>query len=179
MFYSVQLLSRIQLSDPMHCSMPDFPVLHHLLKLAQTHVHWVGEVIKQSHPVIPFSCLMSFPAEGFSKESVLCIRWLKYWSFSFSTSPSNEYSGLTSSRIDWLNLLAVWGTLKSLLQHHKLESINSSVLSLLYGQTLTSIHDYCKNHSFDFGLLLAKWWFSFLICLVGLSELSFQGASLF
>ena len=75
------------------------------------------------------------------------IRWTKYWSFSFSISPTNEYSGLISLRIDWLDLLAVQGTLKSLLQQFK--SINSSVLSLLYGPALTSIHDSWKNHSLD------------------------------
>ena len=82
----------------------------------------------------------------FSSESVLHIRWPKYWSFSFSISSSNEYSGLIFFRIDWFDLLAVQVTLKSLLQQN---SLNSSALSLLYGQTLTSIHDYWKNHSFD------------------------------
>ena len=84
----------------------------------------------------------------FSSESVLPIRWPKYWSFSFSISPSSEYSGLISLRMDWLDLLAVQGTLKSLLQH-QFKSISSSVLSFLYGPTLTSIHDYCKTHRFD------------------------------
>ena len=82
-----------------------------------------------------------------SNESVLCIRWPNYWSFSFNISPSNEYSGLISFRIDWIDPLAVQETLKSVLQHHK--SINSSVLSFLYSLTLTCIHDYWKNHSFD------------------------------
>ena len=77
----------------------------------------------------------------FSSESVLCIRWPKYWSFSFSISPSSEYSGLISFRTDWFDFLVVHGTLKSLLQH-QLKSINSLALSLLYGSTLTSIHDY-------------------------------------
>jgi len=72
----------------------------------------------------------------------------KYWSFSFSISPSNEYSGLISFRITWFDLLAVQGILKSLIQH-QFKSINSSVLNLLYGPTLTSIQDYWKNHSFD------------------------------
>ena len=85
----------------------------------------------------------------FSNESVLCIRWPNYWNFSFSISPSNEYSGLISFRIDWFHLLAVQGTLKSILQHHSAKASNSPVLSFLYGQALTSIHDYWKNHSFD------------------------------
>ena len=80
----------------------------------------------------------------FASDSVLCIRWPTYWSFSFSISPSNEYSGLISFRMDWLDLLAVQGTLKSLLQCH-----SSSVLSFLDSPTLTSIHDYWKNQSFD------------------------------
>ena len=83
------------------------------------HVHRVNNAITISSSVVPFSHLQSFPASGsFSNESVLCIRWPKYWSFSFSISPSNEYSGLISFRIDQLDLLAVQGTLKSLLQHH-------------------------------------------------------------
>ena len=82
----------------------------------------------------------------FSNELALAIRWPKYWSFSIS--PSNECSGLISFRIDWFDLLAVQGTLKSLLQH-QFESISSLVLSLPYGPTLTSIDDYWKNHSFD------------------------------
>ena len=85
----------------------------------------------------------------FSNELALPIRWSNYWSFSFSSSPSNEYSGLISFMIDWLDLLSVQGTLKNLLQHHSLKSINSSMLSLLSGPTLTSIHDHWKNHSFD------------------------------
>ena len=78
------------------------------------------------------------------------IRWPKYWSIIFSISPSSESSGLISFRMDWFDLLAVQGTLKSLLQHHtQFESINSSALGLLYGPTLISVHDYWKNHSSD------------------------------
>ena len=84
----------------------------------------------------------------YSNESVLCIRCPKDWSFSFSISPSSEYSGLISFRIDWLDLLAVQGTLKSLFQHHSSKT-SSLTLSFLYGPTLTPIHDYWKNHSFD------------------------------
>ena len=85
----------------------------------------------------------------FSNESALCSRWPQYWSFSFSISPSNEHSGLISFRLDWLDLLEVQGTLKSLLQHHSSKSINSSALSFLYSPTLISIYDYWKNHSLD------------------------------
>ena len=90
------------LCKPLDCSMPCFPVHHQLPELAQTHVHRVCNAIQPSHPVIPFfSRLQSFPASGsFPIESALCIRWPKYWSFSFSISPSSEYSGLNSFRID-------------------------------------------------------------------------------
>ena len=103
-----------------------------------------------SSSVVPFfSFLQIFPSiRIFSNESVLHIRWPKCWSFSFSISPSNEYSGLISFRMDWLDLLAVQGILKSLLQHH---SSKASILwcSAFFSPTLTSIHDHWKNHSFD------------------------------
>ena len=85
----------------------------------------------------------------FSNESVLRTRWPKYWSFSFNIIPSNEYLGMISFRMDWLDLLAVQGTLKSLLQH-QFKSISSLVLSLFYSPALTSIREYWKNHSFDY-----------------------------
>ena len=85
----------------------------------------------------------------FSNESVLHIRWPKYWSFSFSISPSNEYSGLISFKIDWFDLLAIQGTLRSLLQH-RFESINSSALCLLYCPALTTIRDCWRDHSLDY-----------------------------
>ena len=85
----------------------------------------------------------------FSNESVPHIRWPKYWSFSLSISPANEYSGLISFRMDWLNFLAVQGTLKSLLQTPQFKSINSSAVSFFYSPTLTSIRDYWENHSLD------------------------------
>ena len=101
-----------------------------------------------SNPLILCRPLLLLPSifpsiRVFSSESVLHIRWPKYWSFSFSISPSSEYSGLISFRIDWLDLLAVQGTLKSLLQHH-----SSKALSFLYSPALTSIQDYWKNHSY-------------------------------
>ena len=111
--------SCLALCDPMDCSMPRFPVLHHLLDLAQTHVHCVGDAIPPSHPLLsPYPPAFYFHSiRVFSNESALCIRWPKDWSFSFSVSPSNEHYGLISFRIDWLDLFAVQGTLKSLLQH--------------------------------------------------------------
>ena len=135
----------------MDCSTPGLPVQNQLLELAQTHVHQVGDDIEPFHllssPSLPAFSLSQH--QVFSNESVLPIRWPNYWSFSFSISPSNEYSRLISFRIDWLDLLALQGTLKSLLQHHSSKCINSSVLSFLYGPTLTSIHDCWKNHSFE------------------------------
>ena len=140
------------LCDPMDCSTPGFPVHHQLLELTQTHVHLVGDAIQLPHP----QSSPSPPAfnlshiKVFSNESILHIRWPNYWSFSFSISPSNEYSGLISFRIDWLDLFAVQGTLKCWTSPTpQLKSINSSVLSFLYGPTFTSTPDYWKNHSFD------------------------------
>ena len=103
----------------MDCSTPGFRVLYHLPERAQTRVHWVGDAIQPSPPIVPFSsCLQSFPASGSFLELALHIRWPKYWINSFSISPSNEYSELISFRIDWFDLLTFQGTLKSLLQHH-------------------------------------------------------------
>ena len=104
----------------MDCSILGFPVHHQCLELTQTHVHRVGDTIQPSHPCCPLLLPPSIfsSIRVFSIESVLHIRWPKYWSFSISISPYNEYSGLISFRMDWLDLLAVQGTLKSLLQHH-------------------------------------------------------------
>ena len=85
----------------------------------------------------------------FYKESALCLRWPRYWSVSFSISPSSEHPGLISFRMDWLDLLAMQGTLKNLLQTSQFKSINSSALSFLHSPTLTSIYDHWKNHSLD------------------------------
>ena len=107
------------LCDPKDCSTPGFPVHHQLPELTQTHVHWGSEVIQSSHSLLSPSppAFNISQHQGFSSESVLHIRWPKYWSFSFSISLSNEYSGLIFFGIDWFYLLAVQGTLKSLLQH--------------------------------------------------------------
>ena len=102
----------------MDCSTPGFPVLHHLSELAHTHVHWVSDAIRPSHSLSSPSPSIFPSIRVFSNELVLRIRWPKYWSFSFSISPSNEYPGLISFRMDWLDLLEVQGTLKSLQQHH-------------------------------------------------------------
>ena len=108
----------LTLCNPINFSPPGFPVLHHLLEFAQTHVHWVSDAIQPSP--LPLLLLPSvFPSiRVFSSESTLCIRWPKYQSFSFRISPSSEYSGLIFFRIDWFDVLAVQETLKSLLQHH-------------------------------------------------------------
>ena len=112
----------------------------------------IESVIPCNHLILyrPLLLLPSFfpSIRLFSNDSVL-IRWLKYWTFSFIISPSKEYSGLISFRMDWLDLLAVQGTLKSLLQHHSSKASILLVLSFLYSPTLGSIHDYWKNHSFD------------------------------
>ena len=110
--------------DPMDCSTQGFPVHRQLLQLTQTHVHRVGDTIQRSHP-LSFSSPPAFTLPRIrvlSNESVLCIRWPKDWSFSFTISPSNEYSGLISFRIDWFDLIAVQGTFKSLLQRHSSEA---------------------------------------------------------
>ena len=104
----------------MNRSMPGLPIHQQLPESTQTHVHRVGDAIPPSYPLASLLLLPSiFPSIGvFSNESALRIRWPKYWSFSFNISPSNEYSGQISFRMDWLDLLAVQETLKSLLQHH-------------------------------------------------------------
>ena len=104
----------------MDCSAPGFPVLQYLLEFAQVHIHGVSDAIQPSYSLPPSSPFASiFPSiRVFSNESVLHIMWPKYWSFSFSISPSNKYSGLISYRIYWFDLLAVQGIPKSLLQHH-------------------------------------------------------------
>ena len=151
------------LCDPMDCSMPGFSVHHQLPEIAQTHVHWVGDAI-QSHPLSSPSPL----AFNLSQHQGL-FQWVssshqvaKGLAFQLQHQPSNEYSGLISLRIDWFDLLAVQGTLKSLFQHH---SSKASILqhsaffcvcflfdfffSFLYSPTLTSICEYWKNHSLD------------------------------
>ena len=137
----------------MDCSMPGFPVHHQLLELTQTRVYRVSLVIPSNCLILCHLLLLPpsiFPSiRVFSKESVLCIGWPKYWSFSFSISASNEHPGLISFRMDWLDLLTVQGTLKSLLQHH---SSKASILwcSAFFRPTLTSMHDYWNIYTYTY-----------------------------
>ena len=122
---SGQSLSPVRLCDPMDCSTPGFPVHHQLPELAETHVHRVGDATQPSHRLLsPSPPTLNFPSiRVFSNESTLCITWPKYWSFSFNISPTKEHPGLIF-RMDWLDLLAVQGTLKSLLQHHSSKALS-------------------------------------------------------
>ena len=135
---SVQFSSVAQLCltlcNPMNCSTPGLPVHHQLLESTQTHVHWVCDSIQPSHPLSSPSppVLNLSQHQGFSNKSALPIRWPKCWSFSFDISPSNEHPGLILFRMDWLDLLAVQGILKSLLQYHSSKSFVNKVMSLLF-----------------------------------------------
>ena len=151
-FTSVQSLSRVWLFiTPLTASCQaslSIANSRSLLKLM-----FIESMMPSNHLILscPFFLLpLIFPSiRVFSNESVLCIRWPEYWSFSFSISPSNEYSELIAFKIDWFDLLPVQGTLKKSSPTPQFKSISSSVPSFLYSQTLTSIHGYWKNHSFD------------------------------
>ena len=112
----------------------------------------VETVMPSNHLILcyPFSCPQSLPALGSFPKSQLFVSGPKYWSFSFSISPSDEYTGLISFRIDWFDLLAVQGTLRSLLQHHSLKASILQCLAFFMVQLLTSVHDYWKKHRFDY-----------------------------
>ena len=146
-FVVILLLSHVRLSvttwTETHKASLSFTIYRSLLKLMS-----IKSVMPSNHLILchPFLLLPSiFPSIGvFSNESILCIRWPKFWSITFIINPSNEYSELISFRTNWFDILAVQGTLKSLLQH-QFESTNSLVLSHFYDPTLTSIHDYWKN----------------------------------
>ena len=125
----------------MNCSTPGLPVHHHLLEFTQTHIHPVSDAIQPSHPLSSPSPPAPNPSQhqSFSNESTLCMRWSKYWNFSFSISPSKEHPGLISFRLDWLELLVVQGTCKSLLQHH---SSKASILRRSAFFTVQLSHPY-------------------------------------
>ena len=125
----------------MNCSTPGLPVHHQLPEFTETHVHRVSDAIQSSHPLSSPSPLAPNPSSirVFSNESTLCLRWPKYWSFSFSIISSKEHPGLISFRMDWLDLLAVQGTLKSLLQYH---SSKASILQRSAFFTVQLSHPY-------------------------------------
>ena len=158
-FSSVQFISVTQscptLCDPMNCSTPGLPVHHQLPEFTQTHVHQVGDAIQPSHPLSPLFLLppISPSIRVFSNESTLCMRWPKYWSFSFSIVPSIEHPGLISLRVDWLDLLAVQRTLKSLLQYH---SSKASILRRPAFFTVQLSHPYMTTGK---NIALTRWTF--------------------
>ena len=139
------------LCNPMNRSTPGPPVHHQLLGSPKPMS--IESVMPSSHLILCHPLLLLPPIPPsirvFSNQSALRMRWPKYWSFSFSIIPSKERLGLISFRMDWLDLLAVQGTLKSLLQHHSSKASILRALSLLHSPTLTSIHDHRKNHSLD------------------------------
>ena len=156
--------SCLTLCNPMDCSTPGLLVHHQLLEFTQTHVHQVGDAIQPSHPLLPLllSPSIFLSIRIFSNESVLRIRWPKYWSVSFSISPSNEYSGLISFRKFKFPNSRFPASQEGLVGSPcsptdsqessptpQFKSISSSAPSFPYSPTLTSIHDYRKNHSFD------------------------------
>ena len=152
LWYSVQSLSRVQLfASPLTAASQASLSVTNSWSLPKFLS--IESVMPSNHLILCHSLLLLssiFPSiRVFSNESVLRISWPKYWSFSFSISPSNEHSGLISFRMDWLDLLAIQGTLKESSPTPQLKSTNSSVLSFLYSPTLTSIHDHWKNHSLD------------------------------
>ena len=147
--------SCLTLCNPMNHSMPGLPVHHQLLEFTQTHVHRVGDAIQTSHLCRPLLLLPPIPPNirVSSNESTLHMRWPKYWSFRFSISPSKEHPGLISFRINWLDLLAVQGTLKSLLQHH---SSKTSILQRSAFFTVQLSHPYMTTGK---TITLTRWTF--------------------
>ena len=148
----------------MNCSTPGLPVHHQLPEFTETHVHRVSDAI--SHLILCRPLLLLPPISPsirvFSNESTLRMRWPKYWSFSFSIFPSKEIPGLIF-RMEWLDLLTVQGTLKSLLQHHSSKALILWPSAFFTVPTLTSIYDHWKNHIFNiFSYLLSKSWVAFL-----------------
>ena len=142
----------------MNHSKPGFPVHHQLPEFTEIHVHRVSDAIQPSRPLSSLLLLSSIPPSirDFSNESTLRVRWPKYWSFSFSIIPSKEIPGLISFRMDWLDLLAGQGTLKSLLQHH---SSKASILRCSAFFTVQLSHPYPISWSFLGNLYFLLWWY--------------------
>ena len=147
--------SCLTLCNPMNCSTPGLPVHYQLLQFTQTHVHRVSDAIQPSHPLSSPSppALNISQHQGLFKWLALCIRWPKYWSFSFNISPSNEHSGLFSFRMDWLDLLEVQGTLKSLLQHH------NSKASIIQCSAFFTVQFSCPYMTTGKTIALTRWTF--------------------
>ena len=139
----------------MNCSTPGLPVHHKLPEFIQTHVHQAGDAIQASHPLLsPFPpALNPSKCQSLSNESTLHMRWPKYWSFSFSIIPSKEHPGLISLRLDWLNLLSIHGTLKSLLQHH------SSKASILWHSAFFTVQLLDPYMTIGKTIALTRWTF--------------------
>ena len=137
----------------MNHSTPGLPVHQELPEFTQTHVHRVSDAIQPSHSVVPFSSSIPLSIRVFSNKSILCMRWPKYWSFSLSTSPSNEHPGLIYFRMDWFHLLAVEGTLKSLIQHH---SSKASILQCSVFFMVQFLHPYMTTGK---TIALTRWTF--------------------
>ena len=163
--------SCLTLCNPMNCSMPGFPVLHYLPEFAQTHIRWVSDAIQPPHPLSP-----PFPLALNLSQHQRLFQWVssshqvaEVLELQLQHKSSNKYSVLISFRIDWFDLLAVWGTLQESSPALQLKSINSSALSFLYDPTLTSIRDYWKNYSSDYEDMSGKWCLCFLICCLGWS----------
>ena len=152
--YSVQFNSVAQLCptlcNPMNGSTPGLPVHHQLPEFTQTHIHRVSDAIQPSHPLSSLLFLPPIPpsVRVFSNESALHMKWQKYWSFSFSIIPSKEIPGLISFRMDWLDLLAVQGTLKSLLQYHSSKACILGFLKLFHGSEIC--FSFCFYSFFSF-----------------------------
>ena len=167
----IQSLGQVQLlatpwTAACQASLP-FTISWSLLKLMSIESVMPSNHLILCHPLLLLPSILP-SLRVFSNELALCIRWPKYWSCSFSISSSDEYLGSISCRTDWFDILAVQWTLKNLLQH-QFESINSLMLNLLYGPNLTSVHEYWKNHSFDYTDLCQQSDLCFLICCLDLS----------
>ena len=142
----------LTLWKPIDCSTPGLPVHHQFPEFTQTHAHWVGDAIQPSHPLSsPSPPALNLPQhQGLFQWVSSSHQVAKYWSCSFNISPSSEHSGLTSFRMDWLDLLAVQGTLKSLLQHHSSKTSIIRHSAFIVQLSHPSICDYWKNHSIDY-----------------------------